>query len=238
MKLIQFLMRLDYSYMQLRSNILSRDPLPNAKCAYILISSEESHRAIVTGSGAGSSQRAQSSVFNCSINNKSGVQRSQTFGNTTRPNNTNGNRRTVSGPTLVYEHCGFNGHTIDRCFKLIAPPLLFSNEQISKLISLIKENSLSDNGKGFQANMAGANQDLTYNNKHLVNVIDISYLRIKVDRDNKFIVGFDESKYFLMSQDLMDVKIMRIGVFFDLPNVDVLDGGYLDLTLSSPMLKM
>ncbi|GKC09183.1 hypothetical protein Tco_1000793 [Tanacetum coccineum] len=27
-------------------------------------------------------------------------------------------------------------------------------------------------------------------------------------------------------------------VFFDLPNVDVLDGGYLDLTLSSPMLKI
>ncbi|GKD07721.1 hypothetical protein Tco_1187406, partial [Tanacetum coccineum] len=28
-----------------------------------------------------------------------------------------------------------------------------------------------------------------------------------------------------------------IEVFFDLPNVDVLDGGYLDLTVSSPMLK-
>ncbi|GJV06802.1 hypothetical protein Tco_1344458 [Tanacetum coccineum] len=29
-----------------------------------------------------------------------------------------------------------------------------------------------------------------------------------------------------------------VEVFFDLPNVDVLDGGYLDLTLSSPMLKI
>ncbi|GJZ23804.1 zf-CCHC domain-containing protein [Tanacetum coccineum] len=30
----------------------------------------------------------------------------------------------------------------------------------------------------------------------------------------------------------------NVKVFFDLPNVDVLDGGYLDLTLSSPMLKI
>ncbi|GJU95794.1 hypothetical protein Tco_1320550 [Tanacetum coccineum] len=30
----------------------------------------------------------------------------------------------------------------------------------------------------------------------------------------------------------------NVEVFFDLPNVNVLDGGYLDLTLSSPMLKI
>ncbi|GJS73439.1 ribonuclease H-like domain-containing protein [Tanacetum coccineum] len=115
-----------------------------------------------------------------------------------------------------------------------------SDEQ-TKLLSLIKDNSLNDRGKGVQANMAGANQHLTYTDKNLVNVIDISYLRIrvshpngtealitkvgnlkltnfltlydvtvvpeysvtlvsihKVARDNKFIVGFDESKCFLM----------------------------------------
>ncbi|GJU95569.1 ribonuclease H-like domain-containing protein [Tanacetum coccineum] len=109
MKLMQFLMGLDDTYMQLRSNILSRDPLPDAKGAYVLISSEESHR--------------------------SGVQRSQTFGNTTRPNdntirpNNNGNRRTVGGPSLVYEHCGFNGHTVDRCFKLIGYPSDFGKKE-------------------------------------------------------------------------------------------------------------
>ncbi|GJU54683.1 ribonuclease H-like domain-containing protein [Tanacetum coccineum] len=293
MKLMQFLIGLDNSYMQLRSNILSRDPLPDAKGAYVLISSEESHRAVVTGSEVGSSQRTQSSVFNSSVNNRSVTQRSQTFGNTSRPNNVpitnnNGNMRTDGGPTLVCEHCGFNGHTIDRCFKLIGYPIdfgkrnntsnanlniqnfnrrfinnnkyvgssstsTFSDEQISKLISLIKENSLNDKGKGVQANME-ASQHLTYTDKNLVNVIDISYLRIrvshpngtealitkvgnliptnfltlydvpvvpeysvtlasvhKVARDNKFIVGFDESKCFLMSQDLMDVKIIGIG---------------------------
>ncbi|GJV64900.1 ribonuclease H-like domain-containing protein [Tanacetum coccineum] len=237
MKLMHFLMGLDDSYMQIRSNILSRDPLPDAKGAFALISSEESHRAVITGSG-----------------------RSQTSGNTPRPNNNvprpnnNGNRRTAGGSSLVCEHCGFNGHTVDRCFKLIGYPSdfgkrnnssstnqnfnrrfisnnnstgsssTFSDEQISKLLSLIKENSLNDKGKGIQANMAGANQHLTYTDKDLVIVIDISYLRIKVShpngtealitkvaRDSKFIVGFDELKCFLMSQDLMDVKIMGIG---------------------------
>ncbi|GJS73438.1 hypothetical protein Tco_0706279 [Tanacetum coccineum] len=115
-----------------------------------------------------------------------------------------------------------------------------SDEQ-TKLLSLIKDNSLNDRGKGVQANMAGANQHLTYTDKNLVNVIDISYLRIKVShpngtealitkvgnlkltnfltlydvlvvpeysvtlvsihkvaRDSKFIVGFNESKCFLM----------------------------------------
>ncbi|GJU74354.1 integrase, catalytic region, zinc finger, CCHC-type containing protein [Tanacetum coccineum] len=100
----------------------------------------------------------------------------------------------------------------------------------------------------------GANQHWTYTDKDLVNVIDISYLKIKVShpsgtkdfiakvgnlvltnfltlydvlvvpeyyvslvsvhkvaRDTKFIVAFDESKCFVLSQDLMDVKVMGIG---------------------------
>ncbi|GJU08628.1 VIER F-box protein 2 [Tanacetum coccineum] len=37
----------------------------------------------------------------------------------------------------------------------------------------------------------------------------------KVARDSKFIVGFDESKCFLMSQNLMDMKLMGIGKQFN-----------------------
>nr|GEX62015.1 ribonuclease H-like domain-containing protein [Tanacetum cinerariifolium] len=147
---------------------------------------------------------------------------SQTFGNTPRPNNNvhrlnnNEDRRDTSGPSLVCKHCGFNGYTMDRCFKLIGYLAKFgirnnssssnlkfnkrfinnnnfvgsssssglSDEQISKLLSLIKDNSPNDKGKGVQANMAGSNQQLTYTNKNLVNVVDISYLRIKVSHPN------------------------------------------------------
>nr|GEW89493.1 ribonuclease H-like domain-containing protein [Tanacetum cinerariifolium] len=97
----------------------------------------------------------------------------------------------------------------------------FSDDQLSKIISLIKDNSLNSNGKGVQANVAstilnksnlfqknfnkffcshsqlhtalvaagvivdsGANQHLTYTDKLLVNVIDISKLGIKVSHPN------------------------------------------------------
>ncbi|PWA88556.1 transposon, En/Spm-like protein [Artemisia annua] len=136
---------------------------------------------MVTGSGGGTSQRSQSSVFNSSVPNRGNSQRSSTSGNSFRPNNgprNNDNRRTSGGPLLVCEHCGFNGHTVDRCFKIIGYPAdfgknkrngnnsnnqgtqnfnkrfvnnnnsvgssftsAFSDEQISKLLSLIKETS-------------------------------------------------------------------------------------------------
>ncbi|GJT58985.1 putative reverse transcriptase domain-containing protein [Tanacetum coccineum] len=54
LKLMQFLMGLDDSYMQIRSSILSREVLPDVKSAYATISIEESHRFAV-GSIAGSS---------------------------------------------------------------------------------------------------------------------------------------------------------------------------------------
>ncbi|PWA71822.1 ribonuclease H-like domain-containing protein [Artemisia annua] len=335
MKLMQFLMGLDDSYMQIRSNILSRDPLPDVKGAFAIISSEESHRAVVSGSsGIGVSQRSQSSVFHSNVPVRGSSQRPQTSGNSFRPSNAsrtnnNGNNRAAGGSNLVCEHCGFNGHTVDRCFKVIGYPANWekrnnntrnlsnqgtqnfnkrfinnnsvgssslsnlSDEQISKLLSLIKDTSVNDDekGKGVHANMAGivfnnskvfnqnfqrffcnnskarpaliaagiivdsgANQHLTYTDKFLVNVLDISKLGIKVShpngtealitkvgnmvltknltlydvlvvpeycvslmsvhkiaRDSKFVIAFDESKCYVLSQGLRDVKLLGTG---------------------------
>ncbi|GJZ17845.1 ribonuclease H-like domain-containing protein [Tanacetum coccineum] len=54
----------------------------------------------------------------------------------------------------------------------------FTDEQLSTLISLIKDNSF--NGKNVQTNMAGSNQHMTYTDKELDNVYDISHLEIKL----------------------------------------------------------
>ncbi|GJY51151.1 hypothetical protein Tco_0441998 [Tanacetum coccineum] len=117
--------------------------------------------------------------------------------------------RQVGGSGLVCENCGFNGHTIDRCFKIIRYPADFgkkksgqnfkkqnvsnnksvgkssssgfADEQMATLISLIKDNKV---GKNMQANMAGANQHMTYIDKELDNVLDVSHLKIKVGRLN------------------------------------------------------
>ncbi|GKE04493.1 hypothetical protein Tco_1396511, partial [Tanacetum coccineum] len=125
-------------------------------------------------------------------------------------------RMVRGGPNLVCENCGFSGHTIDRCFKIIgylvnfrkkkvgpnfkgnnvsnnnfvgtSSSSAFSEEQMATLISFIKDNSI--NGRGVHANMAGlitdlgANQHMTYTDKFLVNVIDVTHLKIKISHPN------------------------------------------------------
>ncbi|GJY06815.1 ribonuclease H-like domain-containing protein [Tanacetum coccineum] len=61
--------------------------------------------------------------------------------------------------------------------------LVFTDEQMATLISLIKDNKVR---KNVQANMAdsGANQHMTYTDKELDNVLDISHLKIKVGHPN------------------------------------------------------
>ncbi|GKA66474.1 ribonuclease H-like domain-containing protein [Tanacetum coccineum] len=157
-----------------------------ATSAYAIISSEQSHR-VVSSSGVGTSQRSQSSVFSSNVGNMSNAQRPQTSVRNSRPSNAtrpvnSRNRRPNRGSPLP------------------------AHEQTGTIFDSV------------------ANQHLTYTDKNLVNSIDISYIGIKVShpngtealitkvaRDSKFIVGFDESKCFLMSHDLMDVKIMEIG---------------------------
>nr|GEX23584.1 ribonuclease H-like domain-containing protein [Tanacetum cinerariifolium] len=148
---MQFLMGLDDSYMQIRSNIFSRDPLPDAKGAYALISSKESHRAIITGLGAGPSQRAQSFMFNFIVNNRSGVQ-----------------RITVSHPN----------ETESLVIKV-------GNLKLTNFLTL---------------------DDVLVVHEYSVTLVSIH----KVDRDSRFIIGIDEAKCFLMSYDLVDVKIIGI----------------------------
>lgn len=57
-KLMQFLMGLDEVYQPIRSNILTREPLPSVKTAFAIISREESHRGIHN-----SSNKTQASAF-------------------------------------------------------------------------------------------------------------------------------------------------------------------------------
>ncbi|GJZ58327.1 ribonuclease H-like domain-containing protein [Tanacetum coccineum] len=202
LKLMQFLMGLDDSYMQIRSSILSREVLPNVRSAYATISSEESYRVAAGSITSGFPQRNQVSGSSQNLNSRP------------RLNNLNNNRQ-GGNSGLVCEKCGFNGHTIDRCFKIIGYPADFGkkksnqsfkgknisnnnsvgsssssgfiDEHIDTLISLIKDNKA---GKNVQANMA-ANQHTTYTDKELDNVIDISHLKIK-DLSLKNVLGIGD----------------------------------------------
>ncbi|GKC99172.1 ribonuclease H-like domain-containing protein, partial [Tanacetum coccineum] len=47
-KFMQFLMGLDDSYFAIRSNILTREPVPSVKAAFAAVSGEESHRNVIS----------------------------------------------------------------------------------------------------------------------------------------------------------------------------------------------
>ncbi|GJV14231.1 hypothetical protein Tco_1359554 [Tanacetum coccineum] len=230
LKLMQFLMGLDDSYMQIRSSILFREVLPDVRSAYATISSEESHR-VAAGSIAGSSQRNQASAFVFNVPNRNNFQRSNqnTSNGSSRPNNMNNNKQGGSSG-LVCENCGFNGHTIDIYFKIIGYPADFGKKK------------------------SGANQHMTYTDKELDNVLDISHLKIKVGhpngaetfiskignlklsngltlydvmvipeycvilisvhklaKENKVIVAFDENRCYFLNQDLNLKNVLGIG---------------------------
>ncbi|GJY89910.1 ribonuclease H-like domain-containing protein [Tanacetum coccineum] len=215
---------------ELPNSILSREVLPDFRSAYATISSEESHRVVV-GSIVGSSQRNQASAFVSNMPNSQNFQRSnQNFNiGPSRTYNVNNNRPGGGfggGSGLVCE----NGHTIDRCFKIIGYPANFGKKK------------------------SGANQHMTYSNKGLDNVVDISHLKIKVGhpngteafiskignlklsngltlydvmvileycvtlisvhkmaKENKIFVVFDESKCYFMNQDLNLKNVLGTG---------------------------
>ncbi|GJV48883.1 hypothetical protein Tco_1439095 [Tanacetum coccineum] len=202
MKLMQFLMGLDDTYMEIRSSILSRETLPDVRSAYAIISNEESHRVVACLEPLKGFKLLHLMLMLLIEGIFRGLKPLQVSLDLLM--------RTYLmimgiGELLGVLPCSSNG---------------FSDEQMTTLISLIKENSV--NGKGIHSNMSctymnsssvfnknfekffcsnsllhsklvskrlitdsGANQYMTYTDKNLVNVIDVSYFKIKVTHPNK-----------------------------------------------------
>nr|GEV89718.1 ribonuclease H-like domain-containing protein [Tanacetum cinerariifolium] len=169
---MQFLMGLDDVYQPIRSNILTWEPLPLVKIAFVVVSEEESHRNV---SSVGSTSKPPSpTAFATKVfDNKNSVKR----GN---ENNKNYVKRGPN-PNLKCIYCNKDGHIVERCFDLIgypsnykkpgnqntskynvnnavsnpnpstAPIMSFFNEQMLKLQSLINDKSISNS----VTNMAG-----------------------------------------------------------------------------------
>nr|GEW14128.1 hypothetical protein [Tanacetum cinerariifolium] len=190
MKLMQFRTGLDDTYMQIRSSILSRETLSNVRSVYAIISNEESH-IIATNSVSGTSQRP----------------------------NDNRNMRTDEGSTLVCENCGFNGHTVDRCFEIIGYPPNFGKKKVSRpngteaFITKIKNMPLTDYLTLF---------DVLVVLEYCVSLMSVQ----KVARDSKLVITFYELKCYVLNQDLKAGKVLGTSRHFGLNNKDffILDG--------------
>ncbi|GJS47138.1 ribonuclease H-like domain-containing protein, partial [Tanacetum coccineum] len=127
--------------------------------------------------------------FNSNVGNMGNAQRSQASASNARPSTIIGypadfGKRNDNNNSSNQGVQNFNRRFVNNNNYVGSSSNSFSDDQISKLITLIKENSLNSTGKGAQANMTGANQHLTYTDKDLINVIDISYLGITVSHPN------------------------------------------------------
>ncbi|XP_071727532.1 uncharacterized protein [Rutidosis leptorrhynchoides] len=111
LKLMQFLMGLDNVYMSTRSNLLLRDPLPDVKSTFAILSREESHRGV---SGVGTS-KSLNSAFVAQTNNNSWSNRNNNTGSFGRGRGFNRG----PNPNLKRAKCNKLGHTIDRCFEIV-----------------------------------------------------------------------------------------------------------------------
>ncbi|GJY83844.1 ribonuclease H-like domain-containing protein [Tanacetum coccineum] len=104
----------------------------------LLYSTCGAHRVCILVVVLGTSQSLRTTTFASNVPNRTNSQRGQTSNNSfrpntvnntgPRPNNSNVNRQT-RGLGLVCENYGFNGHTIDRCFKLIGYPPDFGKKR-------------------------------------------------------------------------------------------------------------
>ncbi|GJY97861.1 integrase, catalytic region, zinc finger, CCHC-type containing protein [Tanacetum coccineum] len=137
MKLMQFLMGLDDSYMQTRSSILSREVILDVRSAYATISSEES-RKVASSSVSGSSQRSHASAFVSNVPNRN-IGYPADFGKK-KFGGQNQKNKGVSNNNSVGSSSSYG----------------FSDEQIATLVSLMRDNKI---GKNVQANMTAGSKN-------------------------------------------------------------------------------
>jgi hypothetical protein len=145
-RLMQFLMGLNDVYQNVRSNLLTRDPLPNVKDAFVVVSREESHKGLSSSSLSAKSVPAAFTVKSNATNSNN----SNAYSNSNnRKGNTisNSNNNRGPNPNLVCKHCGLIGHTIDRCFELNGYPLGFKRNP-----NLTRQSGSNNANKKFNAN--------------------------------------------------------------------------------------
>ncbi|GKD85660.1 ribonuclease H-like domain-containing protein, partial [Tanacetum coccineum] len=176
---MQFLMGLNDNYLAIRSNILTRDPLPLVKIAFAIVSGEESHRNITSVE----TTKPTATAFAAKTFDKKRFNNNYNKGSSS---NSNSNNR---GPNLNLKctNCNKIGHAVNRCFELAGYvkknfssntrpvtsnnttvdthsnnansstasnfPVSLFNEQLARLMNLLNDNEVST----ANANMSGKN---------------------------------------------------------------------------------
>ncbi|XP_076951542.1 uncharacterized protein LOC143624935 [Bidens hawaiensis] len=158
----EFLMGVDDFYQPVRTNLLTREPLPSIKTAFSIVSWEESHRNSKASSKTQSSNVGFVSKATQFIDNKKKFY--QPF---CGPN-----------PNLKCTRCNKIGHTVENSTARSLTPY-----QVSKLLGLLNDKT----GEGqLSANVgdSGANQHMVMSDKDIFNSIDEFDFNISVKHQN------------------------------------------------------
>lgn len=112
---MQFLMGLNDAYLSVRGQTLLIEPLPFINKVFSLVVQEERQRNITSIS----SHSVENSVF---FSRTPVVQSTQGYQNFGHKFNGNGRSFVQKKERPQRSHCGFTGHTMDRCYKLHGYP--------------------------------------------------------------------------------------------------------------------
>nr|GEY66207.1 hypothetical protein [Tanacetum cinerariifolium] len=199
LKLMQFLMGLDDIYQPIRSSILTREVLPEAKDVFLIIS-KESHRGIPSSSGVYDNLLCK----NCGLKGHTIDRCFKLVGyppsfkrNPNLKPNTNGNFKSNNGDFRKGSSNNSKTKTSDN--------VSFTNEQVMKLMSL-----LNDKGSAGQSNMAEANQHMTNSIKDMVNLVDVSDLKLTVGHPNGTLTKITHVGNLKLNNDVMLFDVLVI----------------------------
>ncbi|GKA00332.1 ribonuclease H-like domain-containing protein [Tanacetum coccineum] len=152
-KLMKFLMGLDESYLAIRSNILTREPLPLVKAAFAVVRGEESH--------IGATKPTATAFVAKTFDNK---RRFNNNNNRGSGSNTNSNNR---GPNLNLKCTNFYkiGHTVDKCFELVGYPAGYMRKNFNANTRPVSSNNASASADVHSNNVSSNNA--TTSNSHV-----------------------------------------------------------------------
>ncbi|GKE43150.1 hypothetical protein Tco_1470434 [Tanacetum coccineum] len=115
---MQFLMGSDDSYFAIRSNILTREPLPSVKAAFAVVSVEESYGNVTSVK----TTKPTATAFATKTFDKKRFNNNFNSNNKGSSSNSNSNNR-CPDPNLKCTNCNKIPHLVDRCFELVGYPV-------------------------------------------------------------------------------------------------------------------
>nr|GEU28992.1 putative Gag-polypeptide of LTR copia-type [Tanacetum cinerariifolium] len=226
-KLMLFLMGLEKSYLEIKCDILTKEPLPLVKVAFAVVSDEESH---MNATSIGVTKPTATAFVAKTFDNKIRFNNNNNKGS---GSNTHSNNR-GRNPNIKCTNCNKIGHIIDRCFELVGYPTGYVKKNFNANTKLVSSNNAFASADVHSNNMS-SNNDTTSNylvslsNEQLARLMSllnnngiltananmaeyvVSLLSVhRLVRDSKLFVAFDESNCYI--QDLRENMTVGIDI--------------------------